>query len=199
MKKIAILGGAFDPITNGHIGSAKLVLERKLVDEVWIMPAYKSMTGKNMTDFEHRYNMCEIATKDIKNIFVSDFERVNKNIGSTDLIEKLKQEYKDIDFHFIIGLDNALTIHKWKNPDKFLELVKVITLYRKGYEEKEEIDWYKKYPHIYLDDIDLPLISSTVLRNILIENKLSRKNMFFLKENMNMNIFNYIYNEKLYL
>lgn len=38
-RTVALLGGAFDPITKGHIQVAQFVKKRlKHLDEVWIMP-----------------------------------------------------------------------------------------------------------------------------------------------------------------
>jgi len=47
--KVAILGGAFDCITNGHVQVAKFVLDTsKTFDEVWLMPCYSHIFGKNL-------------------------------------------------------------------------------------------------------------------------------------------------------
>jgi len=39
-KKIGILGGAFDPITKGHIQIAHFVLLNTDIEEIWIVPCY---------------------------------------------------------------------------------------------------------------------------------------------------------------
>ena len=49
MKHIAILGGAFNPITIGHIATANFVLNNlSIIDEVWISPVYKHIFNKDM-------------------------------------------------------------------------------------------------------------------------------------------------------
>jgi len=45
---VAILGGAFDPITIGHVQVAEQVLAKGLVDEVWFMPCFKHRFGKRL-------------------------------------------------------------------------------------------------------------------------------------------------------
>ena len=59
---IGILGGSFDPITCGHIDLAKYVLNSQYnIDQIWLLPCYKSLTGKKLQDSIHRLNMCELA------------------------------------------------------------------------------------------------------------------------------------------
>jgi cytidyltransferase-like protein len=60
--KVALLGGAFNPPHNGHIQLAQFVLNTsKTFDEVWLVPCYQHMDGKEMVAPEHRVKMCEIA------------------------------------------------------------------------------------------------------------------------------------------
>lgn len=60
--KVAILGGAFDPVTKGHIETAQLVLDvTGKFDEVWLMPCYQHLFGKEMTSPEQRLKMVEMA------------------------------------------------------------------------------------------------------------------------------------------
>ena len=47
-KRIALYGGAFNPIQNGHVEVAKFVLKTANVDEVWLVPAYEHMNNKEM-------------------------------------------------------------------------------------------------------------------------------------------------------
>jgi nicotinic acid mononucleotide adenylyltransferase len=41
IRKIAILGGSFDPPTDGHLHVAAGVVQTKAADEVWMMPCGK--------------------------------------------------------------------------------------------------------------------------------------------------------------
>lgn len=53
--KVALLGGAFDPPTLGHIAVAKLVLDAtNEFDEVWLTPCFKHMYNKQMSSAADR-------------------------------------------------------------------------------------------------------------------------------------------------
>ncbi len=200
--KIAILGGAFNPITEAHIQVANFVLNStKLFDEVWIMPCYSHAYGKDMASAKHRINMCELAIANNPRIKVFDYEIKNKFTGKTyDLFNKLinDKKYKDnYDFHMIIGMDNANEIHKWYNHKKLIELVKFIVVPRKGVERIKKVNWYLNQPHVFLDfENQLIECSSTEVRELI-------KNREFLaldEENfLNNDVFEYITAKKLYI
>ena len=92
--RVAILGGAFDPIHKGHIQLAQFVLNTSgQFDEVWLMPNFRSISGKEMVSAEHRLKMCEIAAKVDNRIKVFDYEIRNKLKGETYyFFKKLKEE-----------------------------------------------------------------------------------------------------------
>ena len=82
--QVAILGGAFNPCTVGHIKLAELVLNvSKWADEVWLCPAYQHMDGKIMESPEHRLEMLRLATQNDGRIKVCDYEIKNQMHGET--------------------------------------------------------------------------------------------------------------------
>lgn len=170
--KIAIIGGAFDPIHMGHIQLATLV--ESFFDEVWIMPAYDHAHGKRMEHAAHRLKMCRLAVLysavNTYKIKVSDFEIVNKiDDGTFSLMWQLASAYPDDDFHFVIGQDNADTIQTWRNAEQLQLFTKFFVVPRTGYPVNEDPSaWYKLKPHHYLQGgSNLPEISSTQIRKEL--------------------------------
>ena len=120
MKHVGILGGTFDPIHNGHIKLAANAYNQLNLDELWFMPAPNPphKQGRQITDFEDRFNMIKLAIAgEGKDFCCSDFEknRTGKSYTSDTLL-KLKEQYPDNHFHFIMGADSLFEILTWHEP-----------------------------------------------------------------------------------
>jgi len=181
LRKVAILGGAFDPITKGHSQLAEYVLKNTDIEEVWITPCFTHMYDKNMTSGLNRINMCKLANYNNPDIKVFDFEIKNKLTGGTyDFLFKLLSDSEfshQYDFSYIIGMDNANGFEKWKKYNLLKNLVRFIVVSRQGIaknkKNKKEI-WYKKEPHIFLNaGSDIMESSSTIVRKITKGNPLN--------------------------
>ena len=200
--KVAILGGAFDPIHVGHIEAAQFVLNTsKTFDEVWLMPCYKHMNGKDLTPAEHRLEMCKLASNVDGRIKVFDYEITNKLGGETyNFVNRLLQEdfAKDqYDFSMIIGQDNANTFDSWVNYEHLERMMRFVVVSRKGVEPTKEA-WYLKAPHIYLQDEGEAIsnISSSEIRYKLIGNDAADQSFIF--KSLNEEVVDYIFDNLLY-
>lgn len=198
--KVAIFGGAFDPITTGHIKTAQLVLNySKEFDEVWLMPCYTHLNGKHTSAPEDRLEMCRLAAKTDGRISVSSYEIDHKLGGETYHLIKMLMDDSNLmdrcDFSIIIGLDNANTFDKWVNYEFLERQIRFITVARPGIDEDPKVQWYRKMPHIYLlpeTDGDLTKISSTEVRKMLKENDPS------VAKYLQPDVLRYIRDRKLY-
>jgi nicotinate-nucleotide adenylyltransferase len=168
---VALLGGAFNPPTKGHIQLAKYVLDTsKTFDEVWLTPCYKHMYNKELASSEDRLAMCELAAAEDGRIKVFDYEIKNELAGETyQLVKRLLDEdfAKDrYDFSIIVGMDNANTFDKWVNYEFLEKMIRFVVVPRKGVEQDRKVTWYLKPPHIYLGspDTEIMEISSTKVR-----------------------------------
>jgi len=208
-KRVAIYGGAFDPITIGHIQVAQFVLNTSgHFDEVWLMPTYKHMYNKKMQSTEDRLEMCNIASQVDARIKVFDYEIRHELAGETFKLSKMllnDTDYEDYDFSFIMGQDNANTFHNWVNYEHLERLMKFVVVPRKGVERNLDIDWYFNKPHIFLnneEETNIIEISSTVVRSMLKNIHSSgytserEKN---LKKYVDLNVIDYIFKHKLYV
>ena len=174
-KKVAVLGGAFDPIHLGHIQTALLVLDSSLIfDEVLLLPDFSHMNNKKMEPPEHRLAMCELAAQVDYRIRVSGYAIANQLAGETyHYVQKVLAEdfAKDqIDISVVLGLDNANTFTSWPNYEYLEKMMRFVIVARQGYQPKTG-DWYTNPPHIFLADESKQImdISSTLARRMLAE------------------------------
>jgi nicotinate-nucleotide adenylyltransferase len=162
MKKIAILGGTFDPPHNGHLLIAYEVLHALSLDEIWFMPTKipPHKEGENVTDSNDRLTMLELALLNHEHFKVQSIELKRKGPSYTfDTIKLLKEMYKE-EFYFIIGGDMIEYLPKWYKIDELLKLVTFVGVERVGFSTKTD------YPIITIPTPLFDVSSSFVRKRI---------------------------------
>ncbi len=164
MNSVGIYGGTFDPIHNGHLITARAVQEIRNLDKIIFIPAYISphKTDRTSEKQSHRFNMLKLAIEEFPFFEYSDIELKAKSISYTiKTLETLGKKYKKLEL--IIGYDNIIDFHTWKDPDNIIELAELVVLRRKTNDKKIEKDKYYKAAHF----VKTPVIeiSSSEIRN----------------------------------
>ena len=188
-----IMGGAFDPIHNGHMQLADSAVRTFGLDGLLFIPSYNPphRSNKPTASFENRIAMIELAIKDRTNYLLSDLEKDIPGPGYTHtIIQYLANKYPDVSWHLILGQDNIAIFDSWFKPEEILKLVKIVVGNRPGYKEGfENSDWVDR-----VEPFDIPPtdISSTEIRD-LIKNKKSIDGL------VPDSVYTYIKNHGLYL
>lgn len=196
--KVAILGGAFDPVTKGHIETAQLVLDATgKFDEVWLMPCYQHLFGKEMTSPEHRLEMIKKAVAVDGRIKAFDYEIRYRLRGETlNCMNRLLDdpEYDNYQFSFIMGADNAMSTNKWVGWDELERRIPFVVVPRAGETlEMNPDSWFLKEPHV-LVNADAPIdCSSTDVRKAFDDN-----NVQIVLDLLNGRVYDYIILNALY-
>lgn len=150
-RHIAILGGSFDPITDGHLKCACEIVHARKAQEVWIVPCGPRPDKPSLkTPYMHRLTMCHLAVNTTFGsqfpIRVSDIEMPEESALSTyHLMQRLKQDYPDKEFMFVIGADLIDSLKSWGAPgvpDAGVRLwneCRFLVLGRPGYEVPESL------------------------------------------------------------
>jgi nicotinate-nucleotide adenylyltransferase len=190
MESIAIYGGSFDPIHNGHLAVANYVIKRFPLDKLIFLPSkVHAFKGRiNQISNSDRLELIHLAIKDNKNFFVDDFElRSEKKINYTcNYIEHLKD--KDINLFFVIGSDNISGFSKWKRWEYILKNAIIISYARPNYPNvltHDLIDYKDRF--ILVEDELLDISSSEIKSGKL------NKNLFPDE------VFQYIIKKRLYV
>jgi nicotinate-nucleotide adenylyltransferase len=181
--RIAILGGTFDPIHNGHLAAAQSVAEVFQVDEVHFVPAFSPphKQSRGITSPFHRFAMVALATVSFDRFRTSTIEvDALERRYTVETLDAMKQIYPGSELLFIIGTDMYQEIETWKNFRRLFELAYLVIVNRPGFAFREDVAPYqilseRKSPALthdlskgpavfYLPFVEQP-ISSTEIRN----------------------------------
>jgi len=136
-NKIGILGGTFDPAHIGHIKISKEAKIKFRLNKVfWVITKKNPFKKKSFLNLKKRINYAKkinVNNKFIKIYFFEDKIKSNKTI---DLMKFLKNRYKKTEFFFIMGADNLINFHKWKEWNKIAEISKILVFNRLNYRSK---------------------------------------------------------------
>ena len=136
-KRLAIMGGTFDPIHYGHLVTAEAVRTEFAADCVLFIPTGQPphKSDNAVTDNEHRYLMTVLATVGNPYFYTSRMEIDRPGRTYTiDTIRALRRICrKDTELYFITGADAVAEIFTWKEADKLLELCHFVAVTRPGY------------------------------------------------------------------
>ena len=169
-KTIGLLGGTFDPAHKGHLAISKTAIKKfKLSKVLWIITKKNPFKDNPYFSLSQRLKKAKELTKNIKKIHVIHLDKRVNSSRSINVINYLINRKKLKNIHFIIGSDNLINFHKWKDWRKIAKLTKLIVFSRKGYDRKGSKSTVAKY---YKNKITFVknkpiIISSTKLRNKL--------------------------------
>ena len=194
---IALLGGAFNPITKGHIELAESVFALGEYNQVWLVPCFSHAFDKKLVSPYHRLIMASLATIQYDNIRICDYEIENSLSGFTyDLINKITEdclsEFESVSW--VVGLDNANNIDSWHQSEYLKENAKFIVVKRQGVDQDPNINWYMEPPHQFIDAGEkIRKISSTDVREAL-----KNGDQSFAEKHLNLLVLRHIQKYKLY-
>lgn len=140
---IAILGGTFNPIHEGHINMARSVYSQfKDIEKIILMPnnlpTYKD--NREMVDISDRLSMLELAISGLDYCLISDIEIQRGGITYTiDTLEELKCLNPRLRIYYIIGADSLYSFEKWHRYDEILKCCTLLAITRNtDYDKMQE-------------------------------------------------------------
>lgn len=137
-NKIAIMGGTFNPIHNGHLVAAEAVRQELDIDTVIFIPTGNPPHKESNPMYnEHRYLMTVLATVTNPQFEVSriELDRSGKTYA-IDTVREVKELYgKNCKLYYITGADAIAQILTWKSPEKLLSQCCFVAVTRPGYDK----------------------------------------------------------------
>jgi len=160
--RLGILGGAFDPPHVGHVALARaaiagLGLERLLVLVV-ADPGHKGVAAPA----EERLELARLAFADVAEAEVE----LDLHARTVDSLEERRPK----DAVFVIGGDELAGLHRWKRPDRVLQLVRLAVAMRPGVPDRELREARSRSPapdRILFFALEPVAVSSTEVRELV--------------------------------
>jgi nicotinate-nucleotide adenylyltransferase len=172
--RIAILGGTFDPIHNGHLAAAQSVAEAFQVDEFHFVTAFSPphKQSRALTSVFHRFAMVALAAVPFdrfrtSTIEVDTFERRY----TVETLDAMKQAYPGADLLFIVGTDMYQEIETWRNYRRLFELANLVIVNRPGFPFREDIAPFKVLNE--KQTVELPTVGAAVFYLPFVEQPIS--------------------------
>lgn len=122
-ERWGILGGAFDPIHNGHLVLAREIQSAQQLDGILFVLSHRP-PRKNagcVATFQQRLEMIRIAIGSDLRMTVTEIEREIAGTSYTlHVLRALKQRFPLVSFYFIIGADLLNEIESWYGADELV-------------------------------------------------------------------------------
>ncbi len=162
-KNTGLFFGSFNPIHVGHVMIANYMVEFEGMDEVWfiVSPQNPFKSKGELLPQEHRLAMVQTAIRGLKNVKASDIEFTMPHPSYTiNTLTKLNKKFPETDFHILMGTDNIVNIHRWKEAKKIIENYRILVYPRNGY----PVDTANLPAKVKITNAPIVDISSTMMR-----------------------------------
>lgn len=148
--RIGILGGTFDPIHIAHLIVAEETRMRVPLQKVVFIPTGQPWlkSDTRITAGSLRLEMVRLAVADNPAFDSSSIEIDRPGLTySVDTLEELARRWgSDVEINFIIGVDSLLSLPRWKDPERFLDLCTITAVTRPGYSPDAIEEVKRQYP-----------------------------------------------------
>ena len=184
--KIGVYVGSFNPPHIGHKQVINIILNKKIVDKVLIVPTNSYWDKKIDVPVEDRINML----KYLESENVSICSKLSDKEYTYEVLNELNKKYNNL--YLVIGADNIISFNKWKNVNDILKH-HVIVVDRNEIDINKYLLDFDKSKFIICKDVNID-VSSTKIRN-----NIKNKDYDSLYEIMDKRIIDYIKKNKLYM
>jgi nicotinate-nucleotide adenylyltransferase len=133
---IGVLGGTFDPIHIGHLEVAREAVARLDLPRILFIPAgqpwLKLNNANAVSPVPHRLEMVRLGLADHPRFQLSTLEI--ERSGPTYSVDTIAQLHAQLDegdeIFFILGWDNLMQLPKWHQPQRLIEMCRLVAVPR---------------------------------------------------------------------
>ena len=170
---IGVLGGTFDPVHSGHLVIAEKARLKLRLARVLFVPAGQPWfkTARTISPAAHRVEMVKraIAANPHFELSAVEVDRPGPSY-SVETIAILQQQLgAGARLFFLVGWDSLAELPQWKEPDRLIQLCKLVAVTRPGFSRPDLKALESLVPGVTqrVAWLDIPPvdISSTDIRN----------------------------------
>jgi nicotinate-nucleotide adenylyltransferase len=163
-RRIGLFGGSFDPVHDAHVALAEAALAELRLDQVrWIPAGQPWQKDRAITAAAHREAMVRLAIQHEPRFVLDRIELDRAGASYTlDTVQTLAAALPGTQWFLLIGQDQYVALHTWRNWQTLLGLVVLAVANRPGPARQPHPD-VLQFPHRM---VPLPMldISSTDIR-----------------------------------
>ncbi len=134
-RRVAILGGTFDPIHLGHLIAAQYAFHHLQADRLVLVPSAAPVhrPRHRPAEPEHRLRMCQLAVRPLPPFTVSDAEVARDEPSFTVItLQRLAAALpRGTTLFLLVGEDNVPLLHTWRDYREILRLSSVVPMPRR--------------------------------------------------------------------
>lgn len=179
-RRWGVLGGTFDPPHYGHLRLAEVAAEQLGLERVLFVPNHcpPHKPPAEVSPAEHRAVMTELACAEHPRLWVSrlELERPGPSYSIDTLRELRRCAGEQAELFFLVGLDSALELPTWREPEAILGEATVVAAPRAGCDwaalpEAIGRQWAARVRRLEMPPVE---VSSTQVRELLATGRSAR-------------------------
>jgi len=134
---VAVMGGTFDPVHNGHLRSALELKQKLALDEVHLVPCHQTTHRQQPgRTSQQRLEMLQLAVSGEESLCIDDRELCRDQASYSVLtLQSLRDELgESAVICWVLGVDAFAHFTRWHQWQRILELANLVVITRPGFE-----------------------------------------------------------------
>ena len=172
---IGFLGGTFDPVHLGHLQLGDSAVAHLGLEAVLFVPTGQPWlkAGQYLSPARHRLEMVRRAIAGNTRFSLCDVEVERPGLTYTvDTLEELARKGRwCAEDYLILGMDALEHFHRWKEPERILQLSRLAVAAREGHQGFSLDSLVEQFPEaadrVVQLPVNLPEVSATAVRRLV--------------------------------
>lgn len=137
MYSLAIFGGTFDPVHNGHIQTGITIQNNFHFDSFCYLPCkIPALKPPAHANNEQRIEMLQLALKNRPDFSV-DLREIKRNSPSymVETLKSFRKEHQNASITLILGYDSFISLPQWHQWTQILTLANILVINRNHFKQ----------------------------------------------------------------